>query len=222
MRPLNGHPLILYTLAAALDSEVFSQICVATDDPAIVALTDEPTTIFLHRRAPVADDQPDIEWVREVLAAHSCDDSFAILRPTSPFRTAAMIRRAYRDFMGLGRECSSLRAVEPVKQTPYKMWIPTMAGYMLPLLPASWEGVPLHSMPTQRHPMVWIQNSSLEMAWVTTVTEQGTIAGKTVYPFFTDGYEGFAIDTEEDWTQAERLARDHPELLPMVEAIQHG
>jgi hypothetical protein len=95
---------------------------------------------------------------------------------------------------------------------------------MLPLLEqkqgpySDYPGTPSHSMPTQGLPRVWIQNSSLEMSWTSNVTEGGTIAGDRVWPFFTEGYEGFAIDTPEDWAEAERIAAAHPELLPQIEA----
>ena len=101
----------------------------------------------------------------------------------------------------------SLRAVEPVKQTPYKMWTWLGPGY--PITPFSDrkhpDGTPYHSSPTQSLPTVYIQNSSLEMSWTANVEVHGTIHGRKVGPFFTEGYEGFSIDYPEDWATAERL-----------------
>jgi len=46
-------------------------------------------------------DLADIDWVAHVMGARE-EDAFAILRPTSPFRTAATIRRAWEQFVELG------------------------------------------------------------------------------------------------------------------------
>ena len=218
-RLLAGHPLIAYTIAAAQQSGIFAQVRVCTDDHGVWAMGGPGTSWYTMRRAAVPDDQPDIAWVREMLPrCHPRPDSFAILRPTSPFRTAATIRRAYQKFQAMGECGDSIRAVEPVKQTPWKMW--TLEGPGHPIKPlltgTNPEGVPWHSCPTQTCPQVFIQNSSLEMSWTSNVEVHGTIHGRKVGPFFTEGYEGFSIDTEEDWQEAERIARTHPEALPVI------
>src|SRR5438270_425321 len=82
---------------------------------------------------PSADDEPDIEWVQRVVRGLGGVDAFAILRPTSPFRTAATIIRAVEQWTIYNPGWSSLRAVEPVSQHPGKMW--TLVGHtMTPLL----------------------------------------------------------------------------------------
>lgn len=65
-------------------------------------------------------------------------------------------------------------------------------------------GTPWHSMPMQSLPPVYVQNSSLEIAWRWCVDIFDTISGPKVAPFFTEGMEGFSIDYPEDWERAER------------------
>jgi len=201
-RLLGGYPLLAWTIAAAQQSGVFSKIYCCTDDKTITvdAHTFGVATI---QRQPVSDDQPDIEWVRDALKR--CDsEAFAILRPTSPFRTAATIRRAFKQFKR--SEVHSIRAVQPVKEHPGKMWTWDGPGYpMKPFMVSDLGVTPLHSRPTQTLPMVYVQNASLEMAWSAVIPSFGTISGNKVAPFFTEGYEGFDINTEEDWSEAERL-----------------
>ena len=60
-------------------------------------------------------------------------DCFSILRPTSPFRTAATIKRAWSEFLA-EQGVDSLRAVEKVTQHPGKMWV-VRGKRMMPLLP---------------------------------------------------------------------------------------
>lgn len=217
MRRLHDQPLIAYTIAAAQESGVFSAVEVCTDDKEVVSVAQWLDAV-VWRRPPVSDVQCDIEWVKEALADTACG-SFAILRPTSPFRTAATIRRAYEQFQALPERADSIRAVEPVKQHPGKMWVVGPSGQTWPLLDGEIDGVPFHSRPTQTLPPVYAQNASLEMAKRRVLNYfQPSIAGNVIYPFFTEGYEGFDINSEEDFTRAELLAREHPDLLPRVEA----
>ena len=207
MKLLAGRPLLAYAIDAAKQSGVFSDLYVASDDSAALHFAYAHADVSrVLKRNPVADDQPDIDWVREVLHANDWD-AFAILRPTSPFRTADTIKRAFIQFRRTP-DVDSMRAVEPAKQHPGKMWQWSGAGYpMTPIIGATREdGTPWHSSPTQSLPTYYVQNSSLEMAWTRTVTQLKSIAGRKVLPFFTEGDEGFSIDYPEDWERAEQIA----------------
>lgn len=217
---LAGHPLIAYTIAAAQQSGVFDAVYVCTDSAEAGSLAGRLGASWYTRSAS-ADDQPDIHWLLPV--AHgvigAATDAFTILRPTSPFRTAETIRRAWGLFetmsMGTGWALfDSLRAVEPVRQHPAKMWL--MNGSLLQPLLLQPSGTPWHSSPTQTLPKVYVQNASLEMASTDTVRRTGTIAGERVLAFETHGYEGFDINTPEDWILAEALIERGLVALPDV------
>ena len=140
------------------------------------------------------------------------EDAFAILRPTSPFRTAETIRRAWAQFAA--GDADSIRAVEVVKQHPGKMWV-VEGDVMRPLLGQGDGEVPYHSTQFAALPRVWVQNSSLEIARRRVLeAAPPTIAGERVAPFFTEGYEGFSIDYPEDVERAERLVQDGSARLP--------
>src|SRR5688572_23988315 len=119
-------------------------------------------------------------------------DAFSILRPTSPFRQPETIRRAWSEFISIS-EVDSLRAVEPCKQHPGKMWV-VEGQFMRPLLDDGGINLPWHSTPYQALPTVYAQNASLEIAWTRVPLEHGTIAGKKITPFMTEGFEGFDIN----------------------------
>lgn len=202
-RLLGGKPLIQWTIEAAKASGVFSQIAVCADSQRL----DLSFGVTWITREAVPDDQPDIVWVSDALTRTVPSDAFAILRPTSPFRTAETIRRAWDLFKTSSYD--SIRAVEPVRQHPGKMWTldtSVYGGRLEPFCDAVLDGVPWHSRPTQTLPTFYVQNASLEMAWTRVVTEQGTIAGAKIGPFFTEGFEGFDINTEDDFTRADSIA----------------
>lgn len=209
---LGGQPLIAYTIRAAQESGVFSDVIVTTEDADIRELAYTYGAHGMFRPVhTAADDAADILWVRDFLMrAPTRFEAFAILRPTSPFRTADTIRRAFAQFTLPDQTADSIRAVQPCREHPGKMWALNF-GVLTPLLNYTRsDDVPWHSCPTQTLPTFYVQNSSLEMAWTANVEVHGTIHGRKVAPFFTEGDEGFAIDYPEDWERAEAIMRRGP------------
>jgi CMP-N,N'-diacetyllegionaminic acid synthase len=223
IRALAGHPALAYTIAPAIESGVFSSVIVSTDseDVAAIARHYGAEVPFLRPAAFAGDTSPDIEWLEHLLtelrAAGRSWDAFSILRPTSPFRSAATIRRAFDGFTSQAG-ADSLRAVEKCTQHPGKMWV-IRGDRLLPLLPFGPAEQPWHSTPYQALPPVYVQNASLEIAWTRVVFERRTIAGDVIVPFVTEGYEGFDINDQDDWMIAERLLADGLVTLPRVSAI---
>jgi CMP-N,N'-diacetyllegionaminic acid synthase len=220
IRPLGGHPLLAYTIAAAQDSGIFASIVVSTESPVIAEIARHygAETPFLRPAELAADLSPDIEWVTQTLdgleAAGRRYDCFSVLRPTSPFRRSQTIRRAWERFLSAGA-VDSLRAVELCSQHPGKMWV-VEGDRMRPLLQADATGTPWHSRPYQSLPVVHVQNASLEIAWCRTLRETGTIAGHAVLPFVSEGYDGFDINDARDWWYAEHLVASGQAVLPAV------
>ena len=221
VRVLQGHPMLAYTIAPALASGVFDAIIVSTDssETAAIARHYGAEVPFLRPQELSGDKSPDIEWVAYTLTALEQRgrrwDCFSILRPTSPFRTAETIRRAWEQFTRQDG-VDSLRAIEKCSQHPAKMWV-VQGERMVPLLQPSDPGAPpWHSMPYQALPPIYAQNASLEIAWTRVVAEKRTIAGDELVPFMTRDYEGFDINDPHDWMIAERLLADGVVTLPPV------
>jgi N-acylneuraminate cytidylyltransferase len=212
---------------------VFESVIVSTDsdDVAQIARDYGAEVPFLRPSALAGDTSPDIEWLEHLLnelrARGRTWDCFSLLRPTSPFRTAETIRRAWARFTAQ-QGVDSLRAVEKCTQHPGKMWV-VRGERMFPLLPFALSSSgpdgqpfeqPWHSTPYQALPPVYVQNASLEIAWTRVVRERRTIAGDVLVPFLTEGYEGFDINDEYDWMMAERLLADGAVTLPPIRRDQ--
>ena len=216
---LAGHPLIAWTIAAAQQSGVFEWILVCADAPEVWEVADRYGA-HASWRAPADDAQPDIVWLRDALT-HRINwrpMTYAILRPTSPFRTAETIRRAFAQWRRECDCCDSLRAVTPAAHTPYKMWIPQGVGMpMTPLLEGLHpDGTPYHSSPTQTLPVVYVQTGGLEMGWTRNVECFHTISGRKITPFFVDGAEAVDLNTMDDWERAERMIIRGEASLPHI------
>jgi CMP-N,N'-diacetyllegionaminic acid synthase len=226
VRVLGGHPMMAYTIGPALESKVFDAVIVSTDSEEIAAIARHygAEVPFLRPAAFASDTSPDIEWldhtIGELSARGRSWDCFSLLRPTSPFRTAATIRRAWATFTSQ-QGVDSLRAVELCAQHPGKMWI-VRGQRMSPLLPFGNGEQPWHSTPYQALPQVYVQNASLEIAWTRVVRERRTIAGDVLVPFLTEGHEGFDINDAFDWMVAERLISEGKATLPRLNTDPYG
>jgi CMP-N,N'-diacetyllegionaminic acid synthase len=220
IRLLNGHPLIAYTISAALESEIFSSVIVSTDSEqyADIARYYGAEVPFLRPAELAGDLSPDIKWVEYTLKRLSDKDCvydcFSILRPTSPFRQAKTIQRAWQLFLSQSG-VDSLRAVEKCKQHPGKMWV-IRGERMMPLLPLSPSEQPWHSSQYQSLPEVFVQNASLEIAWARVVNDCRTIAGNVLMPFFTKDFEGLDINDSKDWSYAKSLFDQGDAKLPSI------
>ena len=225
IRALGDHPVIAYSIVPALESGVFESVIVSTDSEEIAAVArhygaDVP---FLRPSQFAGDTSPDIEWLEytltELKRRGRAWDCFSLLRPTSPFRTAGTIQRAWALFAAQ-QGVDSLRAIEKCTQHPGKMWV-VNGNRMEPLLQGP-KDQPWHSTPYQALPPVYVQNASLEIAWSRVVSERRTIAGDVLVPFVTEGYEGFDINDPHDWMIAERLIADGAAVLPAVRQAPYG
>ena len=220
VRALGGHPVVAYSIVPALESGVFEAVIVSTDSEEIAAVARHygAEVPFLRPSQFAGDTSPDIEWLeytlRELKRGGRAWDCFSLLRPTSPFRTAGTIRRAWATFTAQ-EGVDSLRAIEKCAQHPGKMWV-VNGNRMVPLLQDGPKDQPWHSTPYQALPPVYVQNASLEIAWTRVVFDRRTIAGDVLVPFLTEGYEGFDINDPHDWMIAERLIADGAAALPPV------
>ncbi len=189
IRVLRGHPLLAYTIAAALDSGVFDVVILSTDSEEVAEIGSHygAEVPFLRPAEYAADRSTDFDWLNY---------------------TVGRLAAAGAD---------SLRAVELCAQHPGKMWV-VDGNRMRPLLASSEHGTAWHSSPYQSLPPVYAQNASLEIAWTKTLLEQQSIAGTLIIPFFTTGFEGLDVNQPRDWWYVEELLRRGEVELPTVAA----
>ena len=220
IKRLSGHPLMAYSISAAIESGIFDAVICATDSQeyANIATYYGAEVPFLRPVSISTDNSPDIEWLRFMLSRLKNDgrvfDVFSILRPTSPFRTVETIRRAWTTFSE-DPTVDSLRAISQCKEHPGKMWV--MQGRrMLPVMPYTIDSTPWHSSQYASLPPVYVQNASLEIAWSRVALEGNSIAGEAVAPLLSVGLEGFDINHPDDWVVAEHYIANSTAILPSI------
>jgi CMP-N-acetylneuraminic acid synthetase len=209
---------LAYTIQAALDSALFTSLVIATDSREIASIAKYygADSIFMRSPSSSSSTSLDIEWLQECYnSRHISTDNFAILRPTSPFRSADMLNRVMSAFVSL--EVDSIRTVSLVNEHPGKMWVlEENQVIMEPYLPQKLNEVASHAKQYQSLEKLYVQTSVLEIAKTSVLTDFGTREGRLIAPYVTQGVESLALDTEMDWHFAEILAKREPGLLPRV------
>ena len=98
---LAGKPMLAYSIGAAKQSGIFSEIMVSTDSEQYAEISRNwgANVPFLRSRETSSDSASSWDMVKEVLEnyrkAGQEYDAFCLLQPTSPLRTAEDIRKAY-------------------------------------------------------------------------------------------------------------------------------
>ncbi len=209
IRPLGGHPLIAYSIAAARAAETVTRTIVSTDDEEIAALSRRygAETPFLRPAAYSQDATPDLpvfqhalQWLEEQEGYRP--EIVVQLRPTSPFRRTAHVDAAVCRLLERP-EADSVRTVCVPFQNPYKMWRIRPDGLMQPLLQTEFSEP--YNMPRQALPEVYWQTGYVDAAWSDTLLQKNSMTGERILPLVIDPSEWIDIDSPDDWRRAERL-----------------
>lgn len=95
---LNGKPLIVYTIDAVINSKIFDEIIVSSDDPKVCEITKAYQGITLHRRPDelATDTVTTSQVLMAILQERKIKSGIcSIFLPTTPFRTAKHICEAF-------------------------------------------------------------------------------------------------------------------------------
>ena len=128
IRPLNGKPLIAYSIEAALNAGVFDTVHLSTDSEnyAEIARAFGADVPFLRSEETASDTASSWDMVLEVLENYGrlgkTFDTIMLLQPTSPLRTVEDIRQAYR----LMEEKSASAVVSVCEAEHSPLWCNTL------------------------------------------------------------------------------------------------
>ncbi len=128
IKPVNGKPLLAYTIEAALESGCFDTVHVSTDSEryAEIARQYGADVPFLRSAALATDTASTWDAVREVLARYDeigkRFDTMMLMQPTTPLRTGEDVKAAYALFQK--KQAKSVIAVCEVDHSP--LWCDTI------------------------------------------------------------------------------------------------
>ena len=207
-----GYPLIAYSIAAGLQSELTTRVIVSTDDEEIaeVARFWGAETPFMRPAEFAADATTDLPVFRHAVTWLRDNEGYVPdivlqLRPTTPARPVGMVDEAIRLLMA-HPEADSVRGVVPSGECPFKMWkYDEQTGFMHGLLEVEGVEEP-YNQPRQKLPTIYWQTGHIDaIRPERTFMTSDSMSGKNILPLFLDPDFTVDIDTPFDWMRYEWL-----------------
>lgn len=98
--PINGKPLLAYSIEAALQTEVFERVIVSTDSEHYASVSRQyGASVMMREEALSNDNASTYDVIADFLERFEAQiDYFVLLQPTSPMRTSKHIKEAVRLF----------------------------------------------------------------------------------------------------------------------------
>ena len=207
LRPLRGHPLIAYSIAAARLARSIDQVIVSTDSEEIAEVSrrygaDVP---FLRPSEFAQDTSPDRDFLMHAIewfdGKGELPECIVHLRPTTPLRDPAEIDKAMES-IEQNVEATSLRSAHAAPESPFKWFSVQESGFYGPIL----ESMDLDdtNKPRQAFPPVYIPNGYVDTLRVEHLRRSPKIHGNCILPFVTAFTN--EVDTLDDLAMLEHSA----------------
>lgn len=212
IRDFAGYPLIAWSIAAGLQSELVARVIVSTDDEEVAAVAREfgAETPFLRPAEFAQDNTTDLPVFEHALAWLKENEGYipdvvVQLRPTSPIRPRGLVEDAIRILLE-HEEADCVRGVVPAGQNPHKMWrLPKgEMGPMKNLLDLEGIAEP-YNAPRQSLPPVYWQTGHIDAIRTSSILEKRSLTGDVIYPLVIDPRYTVDIDNLGDWARYEHL-----------------
>jgi len=204
IRPLNGIPLIGYSIRAAQESQMFSRVMVSTDSEHYSEIAKQlgAEVPFLRSAEMSGDLAGSWDVVKEVLKGYSEKydehfDTVCLLQPTSPLRKAEDINHGYEILHE--KDADAVTAVCEVDHSP--LWCMTLEEDTS----LSEFRKKLTGLPRQKLKTYYRINGALYIRKIEYASDEIKIIDSKEYAYIMDRKRSVDIDVIEDFEYAEFL-----------------
>ncbi len=200
IKPLNGKPLIAWTIEAALQAQSIDRVIVSTEDEEIAVLAKQfgAEVPFMRSLALAQDDTPAIATALHAIEQLPCYDWVLYLQPTSPLRSV-------EDIDGIVQFCRDYSAPSAVSVTqlskhPFWMYQQDDQNRLRPLILNRPE-----ITRRQDFPRTYAPNGALYLANVDWLIQNQRLIGPETLGYVMPEERSVDLDTPMDWLWVEYL-----------------
>ncbi|WNK01374.1 methyltransferase domain-containing protein [Thalassospiraceae bacterium LMO-JJ14] len=191
-----GHPIISYTIQAALDSGLFERVAVSSDDPAILEIAAAYGAVPVQRRPEMATDEVAtapmlLDFLDQEKAAGRDDwEVLCCLYATAALRTADDIKET----VGLIEPgvCEFSMGVSQADRQAHQALQVTPDGRLEPMFPD------IVSRQSQEIGPLWFSNGTSYALWVPSFRIHQTLYGPTLKGHYMPAERAVDLDEPED------------------------
>lgn len=198
---LNGKPLIVYTINAALAIQGIAEVVVSSDSRDILAVSESAGAKGLERPHELATDEASSDSViTHFLGRQDIrdEDTIVFLQPTSPLRSSRDLESALALFRGDG----CLMSVSETVECPYKVFTLSADQCLVPLF-----GEDDAFKPRQSFAKTYKPNGAIYIFSAGNFRAANRIPRKPLTPFIMPSETSLDIDTPADLVRAEELLK---------------
>lgn len=210
IRPLGGHPLIAWTIAACLRSKSIERTIVSTDSREYASLATSlgAEAPFLRPAEISGDNATDTQFILHALdwlAAEGEEPEYIVhMRPTTPVRDPRLVDEAVAAFRKASK-ATALRSVQEMSESAYKTFEIDANG-RLKRVGSDSTALDAANNARQEFPKTYYPNGYVDLLSTAFIRRTGLIHGDHVIPFVTPAI--IEVDSEDDFGLLEdRLAR---------------
>ena len=218
IKPLNGFPLLAYSIAASKLTKGISRTIVSTNSPEIAEMAKKygAEAPFLRPAKFCKDSSNDLDAISHALRwleknEGSVPDLVVYLRPTTPLRDPAVIAKAVNDLKRFPK-ATSLRSGHPIAEPPHKMFQLSSAGFFTGFFPdypkPEYHGIPRQMFPQAYHPNGYVD---IVRTYFIKKSKFRLCFGEKIKPFITPFI--IEIDHPGDFEYLEYSSRKQPNPL---------
>ena len=206
IRPLAGHPMLAYSIAAAKLTPGVSRVIVSTDSEQYgqIARKYGADVPFLRPAEISGSNATDLEFMNHAiqwLGEHEgiLPEYWVHLRPTSPLREPDIIQSAL-ELMQADDTADSLRSAHLAEQCPFKWFWRSEDGYY-----QTFNGITLDEAngPRQNFPAVYIPDGYVDILRTACIAEKHLIHGQKMIAF--QSPETIDVDHLSDLERLEKI-----------------
>lgn len=201
--PLNGKPLVAWTIDAARESGIFDEIVISSDDSETLHIAEQFGAVPLVRPGDLAEDLATVVQVceytlQQMLRQGKQYPALYVMLPTSPFRRPETIRAAWQAFQTSAAD-ALLSVVSP--DHPPQWSLKEESGFLQPLSPRDYE--------TPRGKLVpaWVHDGGHAIVRTSSFLEKPVFMGERTMHFPVSREESVDINEPLDLDWAEFLIK---------------
>lgn len=204
--PLDGKPLICWTINAALDSSYIDRVYVSTEDDEIKKVSEDNNALCIDRPIELATDLSSSEEVvlhaiEYFKASNVSVDTIILLQPTSPLRTVKHINEAIDVFRN--KNANFVLSVFEPSHTPVKAYLLDECGELKGLYNAT-----APYMRRQDLPIAFQPNGAIYIFGCNAFIKSKSFPQTKVFPYVMNEQESIDVDTLSDLLKIESLIKE--------------
>ncbi|OGV37174.1 MAG: cytidylyltransferase [Lentisphaerae bacterium GWF2_49_21] len=187
IKPLKGHPLIAYSIAAARLSKTIDRVIVSTDSAEIaeISMNYGAEVPFIRPAEFAKDNSSDRDFMVHAIQWFESNEKmipeyWVHLRPTTPLRDSSLVDEAI-GIIRKNKNATSLRSGHEATESPFKWFLADEKGFFVPF--RSPEGKDYSNMPRQMCPKVYIPDGYVDILLSSVIAGGESIHGRNIHGY---------------------------------------